>query len=236
MKILRIILLCGMVAGFYCKAHAAEFDTIYLRDGQILNGTIIQDDKNNYMVYSPFGELSVAGGEVIYATHRDKTPPVIQETHILIGGTTETITITEQDVPERLKDAAAFNLLLPGVAQSVLSDGGDAIPFKSRLAGANSLVTIRYSDLPAKITRLRIALWQAGLLARLDPQSAKFEQKYEPDKEGSASVIVKYPKEWKVRELAPTPEKQSEGLIVWRQTLRRQEEFTPRIVFQFKKR
>jgi hypothetical protein len=235
-RLRRLVFFCVFgLLGLRGSVNAEEFDALYLRDGSILKGIILKDIAGNYLVYTPFGELSVGAGEVIYTTSRDKTSPVIQETYIFIGKTSDTISIVEQDVPERREQARSFNLLVPGAVETILTADGDEVLFESRLVGENSLVTINYADLPAKVGRIRITLWRIDLLTSLDGESAKFEQNYTPDREGMVSVMVKYPKEWTVRSVTPPPARRFDGLICWRQALRRQQGFAPQIVFQFTK-
>jgi hypothetical protein len=221
-----------VIWSFAFTAYADELDTIYLRDGSVVKGTVLRRNSGDYQVYSKFGVMNVNPEEVIHLTPRDSKPPIIEETHFFLDDTTRSLSIIEREIPEQTSGSLTFKLLMPGRVESVITDRGFEAPFESRAVGDNSLATIHFTAVGKQAKRIRVAVWQSHLLSRVDEKSVRFQCQYTPDRDGTISIILQYPKAWKIRSIAPQPASRFEGLIVWRQAAARQIDFMPEAVFE----
>lgn len=213
-------------------ARAGDVDTLYLRDGSVVNGTAARRESGDWQVRSRFGVLNINAADVVYVRQRVAPPPVIEESHFFIDETTRTLSVVMQDAPARTDESAAFNLLMPGEVESVVTDSGAGVRFSRRQVGDHCLISVDYDSVPAAAKRIRIVLWQDNLLERGNSKTARFQRKYIPDREGTILITIKYPREWKVRSAEPRPESLAEGLIVWRRQVGREQEFAPDAVFE----
>jgi len=214
----------------FCLSAAVQADTLYLDDGSVLTGLLIQDTANDCVIANArYGDLLVSKSHILY-----------QETGVAMD-TLETFTITRdattvisrviRSVPDLASDTASFRLMIPGEVKAVCDSNGLEIPISSRLIGTNSVVTINILDMGPDTTSLIATSLQDGMIQPTASGHLAFEAHYIPDQAQTIRVVLKFPKAFKLQSIAPEPQLQLDGLIVWEQALNRQQQFAPTLTF-----
>jgi hypothetical protein len=208
----------------------ASGDTLYLDDGSVLTGLVIQDTPNDCVIANArYGDLLVSKSHILY-----------QETGAAVD-TLETFTITRdaatviarvmRSVPDLAADTSSFRLMVPGEVKAICDSNGLEIPMTSRLIGNNTLVTLNTLDLAPDTTSLIATSLQDGMIQPTPSGHLAFKAHYIPDQPKTIRVVLKYPRTFKLLSITPEPLIQLNGLIVWEQTLNRQQKFAPTITF-----
>lgn len=205
-------------------------DTLYLDDGSVLTGLVIQDTAHDCVIANArYGDLLVEKSHILY-----------QEINTLVD-TLETFTITrdaatvisriQRTVPDLTADTTRFKLLVPGEVKAICDSDGLEIPFINRLIGNNSLVALNTVDLAPDTLSLLATSLQDGMIQPTASGHLAFKTQYIPDQAKTIRVVLKYPKTFKLQSITPEPQLQLDGLIIWEQTLKRQQKFAPTLVF-----
>ncbi|MCP4454615.1 MAG: hypothetical protein GY809_24415, partial [Planctomycetes bacterium] len=95
----------------------------------------------------------------------------------------------------------------------------------------NTLVTINTLDLAQDTSSLIATSLQDGMIQPTPSGHLAFRAHYIPDKAQTIRVVLKFPKAFKLQSITPEPLIELDGLIVWEQTLNRQQKFAPTITF-----
>lgn len=220
-----------MILGIvFCLSVATHADTLYLDDGSVLTGLVIQDTTDDCVIASArVGDLLVSRSHILY-----------QETGTRVD-TLETFTITRDaavvisrvmhPVPDLAPDTTDFRLMVPGQVKAICDSHGLEIPMTGRVIGHNTLVTVNALDLAPDTTSLIATSLQDGMVQPTPSGHLAFGAHYVPDQAKTIRVVLKYPKTFKLQSISPAPQLQLDGLIVWEQALQRQQKFAPTITF-----
>ncbi len=100
-----------------------------------------------------------------------------------------------------------------------------------QLIGSNTLVAINTLDMAPDTTSLIATSLQDGMIEPTPSGHLAFKAHYIPDQAQTLRVVLKFPKAFKLQSITPEPLLQLDGLIVWEQTLQRQQQFAPTITF-----
>ncbi|NQV36363.1 MAG: hypothetical protein HQ515_26960 [Phycisphaeraceae bacterium] len=214
----------------FCLSVAVQADTLYLDDGSVLTGLVIQETANDCVIANArYGDLLVSRSHILY-----------QETGVAVD-TLDTFTITRDaatviarvmhSVPVLAADTSDFKLMVPGQVKAICDSNGLEIPMTPRLIGSNTLVTMKTLDLAPDTTSLIATSLQDGMIQPTPSGHLAFSAHYIPDHAKTIRVVLKYPKTFKLQSITPEPQLQLDGLIVWEQTLNRQQQFAPILVF-----
>ncbi len=214
----------------FCISLTVSGDTLYLDDGSVLTGLVIQDTAQDCVIANKrYGNLLVEKSHILY-----------QEIDTLVD-TLETFTITrdaatvisriQRPVPDLAQETTSFKLLVPGEVKAVCESNGLEIPFINRLIGNNSLVALNTVDLASDTPSLIVTSLQDGMIQSTPSGHLAFKTQYIPDQVKTIRVVLKYPKTFKLQSITPEPQLQLDGLIIWEQPLKRQQKFTPTLVF-----
>lgn len=217
------------------EGRSLTVETLFLRDGSVIKGTVLKDGSGVYVVYNNHGKISVNSREVLYRHSAQSDQNSITETYILLDASTEALAVVQRRIPDRREDAKTFRLLVPGSVDAVYDEKDLAVPFQRRQVGSLTQLTIRYADLRPKAESLFVTCRQGEILSSDSPNSLRFRQDYTVDREGLLRVLVNFPLEWTAETVSPGPARTFPGLIVWEPTLGRQQRFSPHILFQLPK-
>jgi hypothetical protein len=224
----RPVFILMMLAGPWL-GPGVRGDTLYLKDGSILVGTVKNEAADRYLLSSPvFGEVAIPRANVVYWTTND--PNILCESYRIMGAGLGVIGHMVRPVPEPIQGRDRFSLLVPGDVWSVTDTAGQPIPFDPRLLGEASHLTVDYNDLPTGTSRLVITTWQAGLLEQTASGDLALCLQYIMDQERAVRVVVTYPAGMTVKAITPQASTYLPGLIVWQRHLVRQQQFTPEVV------
>jgi len=213
-------------------ASGLSCDTLYLRDGSVLKGTVVKDREGSYLVYNSYGKLSVNAREVLYRASEQTTKPSVTDTYILVEGATDVVSILQKPIPDRQEGKPDFSFLLPGHVEAVYDEADRPVEFELNALPSLSRAVIRFADLSPKGTVLFLTSNQSGLIESRDEGCCVFQHNYTVDTDGTLRVLVKFPLDWIVEEVRPEPTRTYSGLIVWEKDLRRQQRFSPRVLFR----
>ncbi|MBN1865655.1 hypothetical protein JW916_00030 [Candidatus Sumerlaeota bacterium] len=220
-----------IVAGLCSPGYAqkpAKADTLYLRDGSVLTGLVLEDTQGDYYIYNAkCGKLAVKKNDVLYAMAPDMGPHSMSESYIVIDESSDAISTLQRPIPPRTEGVTSFTLLVPGYIENVRDGIVPDVPYESSAVADASKVTIRYQDLSPRAERLYMTTRQKGLLEPTESGTVRFSTNYTLSEAGTIRVVVKFPDLWKVESASPAPERTFEGLVVWEQPLRRQQKFVP---------
>lgn len=226
-----VVVLLGMPAGG--AADVDSVDTLFLRDGSILQGIVVKDSHGKHHVYnSLYGEIAVDDQDVLYVLPKEEDTPFLTETHVVVGETLDVISTFFRDIPEAKPETEQFHLLIPGRIDSVYEEGDGVVPFETRPIGDFSLMAVRFADIQSSSHRLLITSRQQGMLELTDSDGVRFGVKQVLDEEGRIRMILEHPRYWQVDSISPEPVHRFEGLIVWEKSLKRQQRFTPTVTFR----
>jgi hypothetical protein len=205
-------------------------ETLYLNDGSVLQGTLAEENAEVIHLDNPlFGEVSLLNRDVLYReTDRDN---LHVESFTLVDNGTWILSRIRKPVPDRKADGVTYNMMIPGTIQTLLDPNGTAVPFSHRVIGGNSLVTVGFDDLASDVTQLTIVSQRAGLIYEETSGELAFRVKLIPNREQRVKIIVCYPTTLTLRQVSPEPIFAGAGLIVWKQDLKRQQQFSPEIRF-----
>jgi hypothetical protein len=224
----RTVSVLMVLAGLWLSP-GARGDTLYLKDGSILVGTVSDGAADRYLLSSPvFGEVSIPRANVVYWATDD--PNALFESYRIMGAGLGVIGQLVRPVPEQIQGRDRFSLLVPGDVWTVTDTAGEPVPFIPRLLGEASHLTMDYNDLPAGTTRLIITTWQAGLLEQTPSGDLALRLQYILDQERDVRVVVTYPVGMTVKAINPQASTHLPGLIVWQRHLVRQQQFAPEVV------
>lgn len=214
-------------AGMCAKVWA---ETVYLRDGSVLTGTIISETEEACVIANEhYGEVSFQKGEIVY---QEKDPHEVRtESFVITEDHSTVLAHLQRPVPAQKSESVTFNLLVPGDVQAVLDANGVSINFDEKKIADNSLVTVGYSAFSVRSNEITIVTLQQGLIESTTSGRSLFRLKYLLDQEDDLRIIVKYPKALEPESMNPDPEQRDKGLVVWEKHLRRQQQFNPQIIF-----
>lgn len=214
-----------------------SFDTLFLRDGSILQGTILRDSHGRYYVSNPlYGDVAIDGEAVLYLLPKSKEDRWAVETHVAVQETLEVISTFSQAVPEPVTGGGSFSLLMPGKVESVSDRNSAVIPFQSREIPGLTIIKVEYEDIPGPDERLVITSRQSGLLQPTETGALEFRAKRVFDDRTDIRMILEHPPAWEVESISPQPVHRFEGLIVWEKSLKRQQTFLPTVRFRLEAR
>lgn len=222
--------LCGQSFAAQPAPSDESQDTLYLRDGSVIKGTVIKDGLGHYLVQNKYGEFYVEEPDILHKLAEEGL--LFTESYFLIGKLAEVLSVLQREVPERAQGSECFNLLVPGTVEGIYDDKNVKVIFQSRPVGGMSRVMVRYGDVAPKGKSLFVTARQKDILKTPGPGAIQFQQQYTVETDGVVKVAVKYPAEWTPIEISPKPALQAAGLIVWKQALKRQQNFGPSITFR----
>jgi hypothetical protein len=204
-------------------------DSLFLRDGSVLQGRISQGPSGDYVVSNPrYGQVTVSQADVVY--RYSEGPSVQMETYIVsVDGLN--VVSSRHEIPARMPDKETFNLLASGRLLSVLDPNGLAVPVQVQDLGQTSVISVPYKSLASGAAFLTVTTEEQGLLRPLDSGLWSLQLHHIPSHEETLRVIVSYPPTFKCRQVSPEPAVQATGLVVWEKTLQRQQSFSPEIQF-----
>ena len=204
-------------------------DTLYLKDGSTLVGTVTEGVADRTLLSSPvFGEVSIPRANVVYWTPDD--PNALSESYRIMGAGLGVMSHVVRPVPEQIQGKGRFSLLVPGDVWAVTDTMGRPVPFIPRLLGQTSHLTVDYNDLPAGTACLAITTWQTGLLEQTRSGDMNLRLQYILDQESDIRVVVTYPAGMIVKAITPQASTHLPGLIVWQRHLVRQQQLAPEVV------
>jgi hypothetical protein len=210
--------------------QTARADSLFLKDGSVLQGRISQGPSGDYVVSNPrYGQVSVSQADVVY--RQSEGPAVQVETFIVSLNGLSVVSSRRQEVPARMPDKETFNLLATGKVLSVLDPNGLAVPVQVQDLGQTSVISVAYNSLAAGAAFLTVTTEEQGMLRPLDSGLWSLQLHHIPAREETLRIIVSYPASFKCRQASPEPTVQATGLIVWERTLQRQQGFSPEIQF-----
>ncbi len=219
-----LCLVCLMVSSSVIHA-----DTLYLRDGSVLKGSVSDGVTNDVILSNPyFGDVSVLLADVLYQT-TDQANTLIES--YVITENLDVLAVLCRTVPARKEASDTFHMLIPGAVQSVTDGNGVDVPFDTRSLGANSLITIDYDALCPDSPALTVTTLLPGKIRPTDTGHMALQLRYIPDKDTSLQVLVKYPRRLKPYMITPESYTENDGLVIWERQLRRQQQFIPEIEF-----
>jgi hypothetical protein len=204
-------------------------DTLYLRDGSVLNGDILEEKTEDFLIDNPgLGQLYVLREDIIYR----ETPQAdtLCESFMIVGQGLDIIAHLSRSVPEIMRDAESFNLLVNGNVLSVIDADGSDITFEKWSIGDSDLITIDYDQLGPETERLSIITKQQGLI-QAESGLYVFRLKYILNQDSRVRIIIKYPQNFHLESIKPEPKIKGAGIIVWDQQIKRQQHFVPEIRF-----
>lgn len=220
----------GMVLAFvFIRAVTLSADTLYLRDGSVLTGTLAHTTDNGYILSTANGEVQVPQSEVLYLSR--ELPGVKEETFILFRDGTAVLAHLQRTVPAPGTRTGSFHFMIPGSVTSVRAKNIGDIPYDMQEIAGNSLVTISYDSLAETADVLTFTALQPLLLQHDPSGTLTLRLRYVPDQAETLKVIVKYPAEFNVKFVSPPAKIQLDGLIVWEYSLKRQQDFNPQAIF-----
>jgi hypothetical protein len=218
------------------EAQSPSVETLFLKDGSIIKGTVLKDGSGVYVVYNNHGKISVNSREVLYRHSAQSEEGSLTETYILLDASAEALSVLQREIPDRKENAESFRLLVPGSVDAVFDEKDIAVPFEAVSLGSLNRLTVRYADLRPNAGSLFITSRQTSLLSPGAPDALEFRQDYTVDREGLLRILVNYPLDWTAETVSPEPTRVFPGLVVWEPTLKRQQRFSPRIHFQLPNR
>jgi hypothetical protein len=228
------VLLLALGTGAIARAqNPADQDILFLRDGSVLQGSVLRDSGGTYHVHNPlFGTVAVEESAVLYRLPGRRDAPILSESHVIFPGSLEVITSFSRPIPPREGENEEFHLLVPGAVDNVHRADGRPVRFRRRDIAGSSLVTIEYRDIGNAVDRVYLSSVQKEILHQREDGSLEFRTKRILNEAGTVRLMVEYPQEWSVRSASPKPSFQTPGMIVWEAALRRQETFLPTVFFE----
>lgn len=210
-------------------ALGARGDTLYLKDGSVLIGTVGAGPGDRVLLTSPvFGEVSIPGSNVVYRLEHD--PNALSESYRIMGAGLGIMGHLVREVPDQVQGRPRFSLLVPGDVWGVTDTAGRPLLFSHRLLDQTSHLTVDYNDLATDTTHLVITTWQTE---RLEPTAAgdlALRLQYIPDQEQDVRLVVTYPAGMALKEVPTEATAVLPGLVVWHRHLARQQQFSPAVV------
>jgi hypothetical protein len=226
-RLIQTLMAFGLVFGINLTVSG---DTLYLDDGSVLTGMVIQETADDYLITNPrYGDLLVLKSHILY--QESGTLVDRMETFTITRNAATVISRIQHPLPNLTPDTASFRLLVPGEVKALCDSKGLEIPVTSRLIGNNTLVTVSTLDLAPDTTSLIATSLQDGMIQPTPSGHLAFRAHYIPDQAQTIRVVLKFPKAFKLQSITPTPQLQLDGLIVWEQPLQRQQQFAPTLVF-----
>lgn len=217
----------GFAFGVSLTTHA---DTLYLDDGSVLTGLVIQDTAKDCVIANArYGDLLVNKSHILY--HETGAAVDTLETFTITRDATTVISRVMHSVPALAADTTDFRLMVPGEVKAICDSRGLEIPMTGRLIGNNTLITMSTLDLAPDTTSLIATSLQDGMVQPTASGHLAFSAHYIPDQAKTIRVVLKYPKTFKLQSITPEPQLQLDGLIVWEQSLNRQQQFAPTLTF-----
>lgn len=231
---LLLVLLLSLGTGTIVRAqNPADQDVLFLRDGSVLQGSVLRDTAGTYHVHnSLFGTVTVEESAVLYLLPGRRDQPVLPENCVILPGSLEVITSISRPIPPREAENQEFHLLVPGAVDNVHRADGRPVRFRRRDVAGSSLVTIEYGDLGNAVDRVFISSVQKEVLHSREDGSLEFRTKRILNEAGTVRLMLEYPQEWSIRSVSPKPSFQTPGMTVWETPLRRQETFLPTVLFE----
>ena len=226
MKAIGLAFWVGMMLG----AAWVQAETIYLKDGTVLNGTVLDETAEDLVIANEaYGELVILRDHVIY---RDAYQESLQtESFVVTADGTAVIARLQRRVPRPLPEGGSVNQLVPGDVQSVETLKGQQIPFDKHLIADNSLISIESGSIPDETEWVILTSLQTTTLKEMGSGQKQFRLKYQLNDRSHLKVVVRLPASASIQNVTPKPQLQSGGLVVWDRTLERQQIFQPEIRF-----
>ncbi len=226
-RYMKTFMAMGMVLGLSLTVSG---DTLYLDDGSVLNGLIIQDTPIDCIITNArYGDLLVVKSHILY--QESDTPVDRMETFTITRDAAAVISRIPHRLPDLTSDTTSFKLLVPGEVKAICDSHGLEIPVTRRLIGSNTLVAVSTLDLAPDTATLIATSLQDGMIEPTPSGHLAFRAHTVPDQAQTIRVVLKFPKAFKLQSITPEPLLQLDGLIVWEQTLNRQQNFAPTITF-----
>jgi|GEM_PF-4135889 len=223
-------LIVSVICAGWPLGPALGAETLFLRDGSVLIGQISEGTSHDYLVSNPrYGIVSVLQTDVVY--RQSLEADVHNETIVIRADGLAVVASRRHDVPKRMEDKDKFNLLVTGQVKSVTDPNGTDVPFETQAVGDNSLVSIAYGALAQQVAYVTVTTLEQGALEPVASGLWSLQLHTIPAQDELLRVIVRYPKTFRPRQVTPDPALEADGLIVWEQNLRRQQQFTPEILF-----
>ncbi len=222
-----VLVLVGVIGTVNNQISA---DTVFLRDGSVLNGDIkeISSDRIR-LIHDVLGTLSLNKADVLYHVQQDKT--IYTEDHTVTLEDHSVLTRLTRPVPKRQGQAESFRLLIPGQVLSVSDTLNRPMDVHKRTIGDNTLLTIPYHSIGAKCDRMIVLTRQATLIRTVDDTESVLQLGYTLAEPRTVKISVTYPQQLSIRSISPEPIRRKDGVIIWEASLRRQQQFKPRVVF-----
>jgi len=210
-------------------ALGARGDTLYLKDGSVLIGTVGTGPGDRVLVTSPvFGEVSIPRANVVYRLEHD--PNALTESYRVVGAGPGILGHLVREVPGQVDGRQRFGLLVPGDVWGVTDTAGRPLPFSQRLLDQSSHVTVDYNDLAVGTTHVILTTWQAEGLEQTGAGELTLRLQYIPDREQDVRLVVTYPAGLALKVISTEATAVLPGLVAWRRHLARQQRFAPEIV------
>jgi len=226
MKCKRNDQILGLCIVLCCTTTFA--DTLYLRDGSVLIGSVTRPTEDMVQVTNEiYGDVIVPRDEILY--HAADLPNVTTDCYTVWQDGAAVLARVQRTIPNPCT-AEAFNLLLPGRVQSILDPNGAALPYDRRDIADNSLVSVPCSALSPAAGSVTVLTRQTDLIQILPSGEMAFQLKYLFNEDRHIRVIVILPAAAVVRSVTPDPILQKDGLIIWEQSLQRQQQFKPQVL------
>jgi hypothetical protein len=224
----RVVMTAAVVVAAAGPVAAGEpAETLFLRDGTVVRGTVIDGPEGSMLIDGRYGCLTVELSEVLFRITPAEPDPVVADTYVLGGSATGAVLTTDRPVPPPSDGVTTFALLVPGKLLEVSDTDDRPVPSTHAVTGPVSRAIVRYSDVPEGTSMIRVSAKLDDLLEELPDGTLRFTQNYTPDDAGMARVAVAFPAEWKVISASPTATVTDQTLIVWQTQLRRQQRFAP---------
>ncbi len=218
------------LAWLICGTLAASADTLYLTDGSVVTGVVMSETHDEIVLANRlYGDLVIERQDVLYRDGAERPDRV--ETYAITQDGITVIARLQRAVPPQRKDASSFNLLVPGSIRAVTDANGVELPFSQRTLGENTLATLMWDDLGQDMGLLTLTSVQKTVVSPSAAGQLIFRANYTVNQAQSLRVIVRYPGNFNLISLSPTPDVELDGLLIWNRQLRRQQRFQPQILF-----
>lgn len=222
-----VLVLIGVIGIVNNQASA---DTVFLRDGSVLNGDIKEVSSDRIrLAHDVLGALSLTIADVLYHVQQDKQ--IYTEDHTVTLEDDSVLTRLTRPVPKRQGQAESFRLLIPGQVLSVSDTLNRPMDVRKRTIGDNTLLTIPYHSIGAECDRMIVLTRQAKLIRTGDDMELVLQLNYTLAEPRTIKISVTYPQQLSIRSISPEPILRKDGVIIWEASLQRQQQYKPRVVF-----
>lgn len=209
-----------------CMAVTSFADTVYLKDGSTLTGLIIEDTPQDCIIATTIlGDLALSKSDILLQEMDNSIDHL--ETFTITRDAATVISRVPYTVPTLDANSLSFNKLITGEVQAICDSHGLEVPFTGQLIGNNTLITIQTRDILPDTHTLIATTLQDSLIQHTPTGHLSFTTRFIPNQAQSMRIVLKYPKHLAIQTISPEPQFQRNGLILWEQTLKRQQTFSP---------